>query len=85
MSGPGERGGGMAERVPRNRRLTGEARVRLAAEMREAYDAGASIRAIAESTGRSYGSVKRMLDESETRYRSCGGARTRREHGVGDA
>ncbi|MEE1789384.1 helix-turn-helix domain-containing protein, partial [Streptomyces sp. BE308] len=38
------------------------------------YDSGASIRALAEETGRSYGFVHRMLSESGGTLRGRGGA-----------
>ncbi|BDB43051.1 transcriptional regulator [Mycobacterium kiyosense] len=42
-------------------------------ELRSAYERGASIRNLAASTGRSYGSVHSMLLESGTTMRSRGG------------
>ncbi|CAM5621652.1 hypothetical protein SMICM304S_10020 [Streptomyces microflavus] len=44
--------------------MTGAARDKLAADLKKKYDSGASIRALAEETGRSYGFVHRMLSES---------------------
>ncbi|MGH3911161.1 MAG: helix-turn-helix domain-containing protein, partial [Pseudonocardiaceae bacterium] len=38
-------------------RITGNARDKLASELKKKYEKGASIRALAESTGRSYGFV----------------------------
>jgi hypothetical protein len=43
------------------------------AELRSAYERGASIRSLVEATGRSYGSVHSMLRESGTTMRSRGG------------
>ncbi|MXM69002.1 hypothetical protein GR925_37830 [Streptomyces sp. HUCO-GS316] len=40
------------------------ARQALAKDLRRKYDAGASIRSLAEETGRSYGFVHRLLSES---------------------
>ena len=42
-------------------------------ELRSAYERGASIRTLAASTGRSYGSVHSMLRESGAAMRSRGG------------
>ena len=50
--------------LKRGRRITGVARDKLAWELKKKYEKGASIRALAESTGRSYGFVHRMLSES---------------------
>ena len=49
-------------------------------ELRRAYERGASIRALAATTGRSYGTIHGMLRESGTAMRSRGGPnhRTRR-------
>ena len=61
-------------------RITGETRAQLATELRSQYEKGASIRALAETTGRSYGFVHRVLSESEVPLRGRGGAtRTVRE------
>ena len=42
-------------------RITGQSRDKLAADLRREYENGASIRALAEQTGRSYGFVHRVL------------------------
>ncbi|MCV7084890.1 helix-turn-helix domain-containing protein [Mycolicibacter hiberniae] len=42
-------------------------------ELRNAYERGASIRTLAASTGRSYGSIHSMLRESGAVMRSRGG------------
>jgi len=42
-------------------------------ELRNAYESGASIRNLAATTGRSYGSIHSMLLESGTTMRSRGG------------
>lgn len=59
-------------------RITGADRDRLAADLRQRYDAGESIRSLAEASGRSYGFVHRILSESGTNLRGRGGA-TRRK------
>lgn len=55
-------------------RITGGERDKLAGELKRKYDAGQSIRALAESTGRSYGFVHRILSESGVTLRGRGGA-----------
>lgn len=54
-------------------RKSKETRQQLLRELRNAYEKGASIRDLAASTGRSYGSVHAMLRESGTTMRSRGG------------
>lgn len=63
----------MAE-LGKGRRVTGGEREKLAADLRKKYEAGTSIRALAEETGRSYGFVHRILTESKTPLRGRGGA-----------
>jgi transposase len=41
------------------------------------YDAGASIRQLAEESGRSYGAINRLLNEAGASLRGRGGARNR--------
>ncbi len=55
-------------------RITGEIREKLATDLRKKYERGASIRALAESTGRSYGFVHRVLSEADVPLRGRGGA-----------
>jgi len=55
-------------------RITGAARDKLAGDLRKKYEKGASIRALAESTGRSYGFVHRVLTETGVSLRGRGGA-----------
>ena len=57
---------------------TTESRDQLLIELRSAYERGASIRNLAASTGRSYGSVHSLLRESGTTMRSRGGPNHRR-------
>jgi helix-turn-helix protein len=63
-----------ADTLKKGSRVTGGDRDRLAADLRKKYDAGASIRALADSTGRSYGFIHRMLTESGVTLRGRGGA-----------
>jgi hypothetical protein len=55
-------------------RITGAERDRLASELKRKYDGGQSIRALAQTTGRSYGFIHRILSESDTTLRGRGGA-----------
>lgn len=72
----------MAQELKKGARITGQSRDKLAADLRKKYDAGQSIRALAESSGRSYGFVHRILTESGTTLRGRGGA-TRRKKAAG--
>jgi predicted transcriptional regulator len=65
-------------------RITGPDRTKLAAELRKAYDKGKSIRELADSHGRSYGFVHRVLSESGVALRGRGGA-TRTKSAAGKA
>jgi hypothetical protein len=58
----------------KGKRITGAARGKLAAELKTAYESGASIRALAEDTGRSYGFVHRILTEAGVTLRGRGAA-----------
>lgn len=60
--------------IKKGERVAGEDRTALAGQLTERYTAGASIRALAAETGRSYGFVHRVLSESGTTLRSRGGA-----------
>ncbi|MEU7480544.1 helix-turn-helix domain-containing protein [Lentzea sp. NPDC042327] len=59
--------------LKRGARITGANRDKIAAELKTQYEKGASIRALAESTGRSYGFVHRILGESGVVFRDRGG------------
>ena len=63
----------MAE-LKKGSRITGVAREKLGSELVKKYEKGASIRALAESTGRSYGFIHRLLSESGVTLRGRGGA-----------
>ena len=60
--------------IAKGSRITGADRETLAQDLRTRYDGGESIRALAESSGRSYGFVHRILTESGAELRSRGGA-----------
>jgi predicted transcriptional regulator len=55
-------------------RVTGTERDKLTATLAKHYLSGASIRELADSTGRSYGFIHRVLSESGVRLRGRGGA-----------
>jgi hypothetical protein len=54
-------------------RITGSTRDKFAADIMKKYERGASIRALAESTGRSYGFIQRVLVEAGVHLRGRGG------------
>jgi hypothetical protein len=58
----------------KGRRVSGGERSALAADLTRRYAAGASIRALAADTGRSYGFVHRLLRENDVTLRGRGGA-----------
>ncbi len=64
----------MATTLKKGARITGAERTKLAADLRKAYDKGKSIRELAETHGRSYGFVHRVLTESGVQLRGRGGA-----------
>lgn len=64
----------MAETLRKGIRVTGSVRSELATDLRDRYDAGESIRALASATGRSYGFVHRLLTETGAPLRGRGGA-----------
>ncbi|WP_308819046.1 helix-turn-helix domain-containing protein [Pseudonocardia alni] len=63
----------MAE-LKKGARSTGTQRGKLAADLKKKYEKGASIRSLAEQTGRSYGFVHRVLSETGVTLRGRGGA-----------
>ncbi|MEU3282927.1 helix-turn-helix domain-containing protein [Streptomyces antibioticus] len=64
----------MSRKKPARKLLPGPERDKAAADLKARYEAGASIRAIAESTGRSYGGVHGLLADAGVTFRSRGGA-----------
>ncbi|MEV5279684.1 helix-turn-helix domain-containing protein [Streptomyces sp. NPDC006692] len=64
----------MSNKTPIRRLTPGPDRDKLAQDLKKKYDSGASIRALAEETGRSYGGVHRLLEDAGTAFRSRGGA-----------
>jgi hypothetical protein len=63
--------------VGKGTRVSGAARDKLAADLKKAYEGGASIRVLAESAGRSYGFVHGILTEAGVTLRGRGGASRR--------
>jgi hypothetical protein len=55
-------------------RVTGAERDKLSATLAKKYNNGTSIRALAATTGRSYGFIHRVLTESGVTLRGRGGA-----------
>lgn len=65
--------------VRKGARISGGARNEMQTELRQRYLAGASIRALADATGRSYGFIRTLLTEAGVELRGRGGPnRTRR-------
>jgi hypothetical protein len=62
-------------------RITGEARRAIASEVRRRYEAGESIRSLAEESGRSYGFIHRLLADDAVSFRARGGATRRGRKG----
>jgi len=63
-------------------RITGASREKLADQVTKKYEGGDSIRELAESTGRSYGFVHRLLSENGAAMRGRGGATRGKDSGV---
>ncbi|HKS45605.1 MAG TPA: helix-turn-helix domain-containing protein [Amycolatopsis sp.] len=59
-------------------RIIGSTRKLLGADLRKRYEKGTSVRALANSIGRSYGFTNRLLKEAGTTMRKRGGVRIRR-------
>ena len=70
---PAIKGQDVAE-LKKGSRVTGGDRDKLAEELKKRYEGGESIRLLAESSGRSYGFVHRILNESGATLRGRGGA-----------
>jgi hypothetical protein len=60
--------------LTKGKRVTGGDRSSLSDQLRKKYEGGASIRALAAETGRSYGFIHRILSESGATLRGRGGA-----------
>jgi predicted transcriptional regulator len=59
--------------VTKGVRITGAERERLTNTLRKKYEKGASLRELAEQTGRSYGFVHRVLTDAGVALRGRGG------------
>jgi transposase len=59
--------------MKKSQRITGKKRKTAASSIKARYARGASIRDIAESTGRSYGFIHKILMENGTSLRGRGG------------
>jgi predicted transcriptional regulator len=70
---------GTTTSTEKGRRIVGAERTTLAKDLVKRYTGGESIRALAASTGRSYGFVHRVLTESGVQLRQRGGARRRKK------
>lgn len=72
----------MTATIPKGTRITGEDRDKLGAQLAKRYKEGASIRQLAEETGRSFGFINRLMHEraalDEVTIRGRGGARAAR-------
>ncbi|TQF66473.1 transcriptional regulator [Rhodococcus spelaei] len=64
--------------VRKGARVTGGARDAMQTELRDRYLGGASIRSLADSTGRSYGFVRTLLTEAGVALRGRGGPNRRK-------
>jgi len=64
----------VGEGLRKGARVTGNDRSKLATDLKQRYDSGESIRALAAETGRSYGFVHRLLTETGVTLRGRGGA-----------
>ncbi len=62
------------ESLKKGARIVGSDRTKLAAEVRKQYEKGRSIRELADSHGRSYGFIHRLLSENDVSLRGRGGA-----------
>ncbi|MFI0915229.1 helix-turn-helix domain-containing protein [Streptomyces abikoensis] len=63
----------MPQPQPQKTYLTGNDRLDEARRLAARYNAGETIRAIAQDTGRSYGSVHQLLRLAKVRFRQRGG------------
>ena len=64
--------------LPKGARVTGKTRDKLQVQLKKQYEAGASIRSLAQSTGRSYGFIHNVLVEADVPLRGRGGANRRK-------
>ncbi|RDI35382.1 helix-turn-helix domain-containing protein [Lentzea flaviverrucosa] len=62
----------MADKIAKGKQILGVARTELGKDLQAKYEKGASVRALAEGLGRSYGFVHRILEETGVVMRSRG-------------
>jgi hypothetical protein len=80
LSSPGtEVEGGDVVKIKRGARVTGTTREELTVELVRKYANGASIRELAEGTGRSFGFVHRLLTDADVTLRGRGGNTRRKD------
>lgn len=60
--------------LEKHKRITGPQRATIAADLKARYTQGASIRDLADSLGRSYGFVHRVLTQAGVELRGRGGS-----------
>ena len=65
--------------ISRGARITGESRDKLRDDLKAQYEAGASIRTLANQTGRSYGFIHNVLVEADVTLRRRGGPNRRKK------
>lgn len=65
--------------IPKGAHVAGLQREALAAKLRARYERGATIRTLMRVTGRSYGAVHQLLQESGVQFRGRGGNRSTRK------
>jgi hypothetical protein len=68
----------MTRKSPARKLMPGPERDRVAVELKAGYEAGASIRALAQEAGCSYGGVHRLLMDAGVIFRSRGGPQRER-------
>ncbi len=56
----------------KGKRVTGQSRAQVASDLKAQYEQGASIRSLAEHTGRSYGFIHQVLTEARVTLRGRG-------------
>ncbi|MBO0801517.1 MAG: transcriptional regulator [Nocardiopsaceae bacterium] len=64
----------MGDSIRKGARVTGTDRSKMATDLKNRYYSGESIRALAATTGKSYGFVHRLLTETGVKLRGRGGA-----------
>jgi hypothetical protein len=71
--------GGFVVQIKKGAPITGPAREKLTAQLVAQYENGASLRQLAEDTGRSYGFVHQLLTEAGVTLRGRGGNTRRKD------